>query len=586
MDSNELNQTLVAEVPTGTPSLADVTARIEGLHFENPTRSRDLLSVMRRCGGFFSLPLAQIPADRRWLRARFSMVRPYRDGINAKTLSNIRSALNDALTLAGVQRLSTRAPAELPPAWQALRTKIAGTQLTIGFDKVASFCADRGIEPDQLDQGIFDEIMAALDATSVSKRPRAVAQSIARAWNKARTTIQGWPSATLRVPDGRTIVSRPLNDFAESFRVDLENYIASLSTCDPFSSEPRRNFAPKTIEHHKAVIRRAASLLVQSGRPIETLLSLRDLVTIEAFTTIMRAVLKRGGDRRESAYARNVGLILRSVAAHHVKADSATLKELDRRVKRIEPARGGLTPRNLERLRQFAQRDNLQRLLDLPELLMTQAESDGVPSRQAPFLAQMSVAIAIELTCPVRIKNLTSIRLGQHLSWTGAGRHRIAYVTFAPDEVKNKAGMTFELSAAAAGLIDTYVRRFRPLLCEPCCPWLFPGRAGQPKLPSNFGEQLKNTIRYWSGLDLNPHLFRHLAAKLFLDRHPGEYESVRQMLGHKSIQTTVDFYCGFEAEGAIKRFDQVISGLRTELAADPKLALRRRDRRSIRHAAA
>ncbi len=62
---------------------------------------------------------------------------------------------------------------------------------------------------------------------------------------------------------------------------------------------------------------------------------------------------------------------------------------------------------------------------------------------------------------------------------------------------------------------------------------------------------------------LTPHQFRHLAAKLYLDQHPGNYEVVRRVLGHKSIKTTVNFYTGLETRAAVAHFDETVCGLRS-----------------------
>ena len=61
---------------------------------------------------------------------------------------------------------------------------------------------------------------------------------------------------------------------------------------------------------------------------------------------------------------------------------------------------------------------------------------------------------------------------------------------------------------------------------------------------------------------MNAHLFRHLAAFLYLKVHQGEYETVRLLLGHKSIQTTIGFYCGLEQPAAFERYDQVLDAYR------------------------
>jgi integrase len=71
-------------------------------------------------------------------------------------------------------------------------------------------------------------------------------------------------------------------------------------------------------------------------------------------------------------------------------------------------------------------------------------------------------------------------------------------------------------------------------------------------------------IRDEAGLAVNPHLFRHLAAQLFLEKHPGHYEEVKRLLGHKSIDTTIQSYAGLETIGAARRYDTIILNLRDE----------------------
>ena len=76
--------------------------------------------------------------------------------------------------------------------------------------------------------------------------------------------------------------------------------------------------------------------------------------------------------------------------------------------------------------------------------------------------------------------------------------------------------------------------------------------------------QISETIRKATGLRMHPHLFRHLAAFLILRRNPGEFETVRVLLGHRSIATTIRFYCAMEQAAAFARFDEVVSGYLAE----------------------
>ena len=49
---------------------------------------------------------------------------------------------------------------------------------------------------------------------------------------------------------------------------------------------------------------------------------------------------------------------------------------------------------------------------------------------------------------------------------------------------------------------------------------------------------------------------------LFLAAHPGEYETVRLLLGHKDLNTTVKAYCGLEQADALRRYDALIDRYR------------------------
>jgi integrase len=156
----------------------------------------------------------------------------------------------------------------------------------------------------------------------------------------------------------------------------------------------------------------------------------------------------------------------------------------------------------------------------------------------------------------MRMKNLASLRLGRHVVQTRPGGAR--HIVIPAEEVKNKTPLAFEVSEALGEILDLYLSRCRPLLAVDADGFLFPARKGGAKTPGQLGQQIKRTIRQQTGIDLNPHAFRHLAAKLFLQEHPGEYETTRLILGHKSVTTTVRAYCGLEQADALRRLDALI----------------------------
>jgi site-specific recombinase XerC len=69
------------------------------------------------------------------------------------------------------------------------------------------------------------------------------------------------------------------------------------------------------------------------------------------------------------------------------------------------------------------------------------------------------------------------------------------------------------------------------------------------------------TIRRELGLEMNPHLFRHLAATNYLRMHPGEYEVVRQLIGHTRTSNTIAYYAAFEPLFASQRYGSMLEEL-------------------------
>ena len=60
------------------------------------------------------------------------------------------------------------------------------------------------------------------------------------------------------------------------------------------------------------------------------------------------------------------------------------------------------------------------------------------------------------------------------------------------------------------------------------------------------------------GLRITVHQFRHAAAAIYLKHRPGDYETVRRTLAHRSIETTTKFYCGLQTMQATEQFGKLI----------------------------
>jgi integrase len=240
--------------------------------------------------------------------------------------------------------------------------------------------------------------------------------------------------------------------------------------------------------------------------------------------------------------------------------DEDVLRRLEEaRFAREQHREDGMTPKNLALIRLVLTDGVWSRVTNLPEQLMQQArlKRQHAPVRAA-VLAQIAVAVAILSVAPVRLGNLASIRLGENLTKPG-GPYSIYWLTFRKYDVKNQTALQFKLDEMVTGIIDEYVRDFRPALMRGSnTDWLFPGESGEHKEKISFSSQIVERVQKSTGLRITVHQFRHAAGALILKHRPGEYELVRRTLGHKSIQTTINFYCDLETTQASEIFTDIV----------------------------
>jgi integrase len=227
-----------------------------------------------------------------------------------------------------------------------------------------------------------------------------------------------------------------------------------------------------------------------------------------------------------------------------------------------------MTAKNRSRLRVLQDDRQQQGLLHLPERLAKRALQASRGIKNALLLGD-ALAIAILLTCPVRIKNLAGIHLNHNLHRPRDGR---AYLAFLEEETKTGRPIEFELPLDTLKMMDQYLARRSPEICPPGTRWLFPRRDGTGPLdPSQLASRITRRIRRETGLEMNVHLFRHFAVMLWLDANPGSYEAARRLLGHSEVSHTINMYSGLERQAAIRAFSDLVT---TKQKALMRLAIR------------
>jgi integrase len=561
------------DFPTSLISLADVVRLLQD-HPDLPdARRRDLISAVRRIAALLDVTCEQLPASLGELRPRLNRILPAAHGLKPKTWQNLRSNLAAAIKTA-VPSGSRRRP-HASAAWRRLRNLLPDKRMQNGLSRFLTWCERDGLQPDQITDAVADRFAHELIAGTLVAEPQDLHRRACRLWNEA-AAIPGWPPIALAVPDYRKPrTTLPAHALPGSFQADLDRHLAWLSGRDLFADRPPPTVCkPRTVELRRRLMLLAASALAASGHTPERLESLADLVAVDAFKTILRHYLGKAGEP-VSVFARGLATALIAVAEHwtHVTPEHlAALKGLRRRLGKMP---SGLTSKNRITLRELSDPAIRHRLLALPRQLIGEAESGRLNAARAALRFQLALAIELLLHAPIRMNNLTGLRLDQNLVRPG-GRHALWHLVLSGAEVKNGEPQEYELPPDVTRLLDRYLKRFRAALEPGDSQALFVAQGGKPKSQTTLSQQLTAVIRDRVGVRMTPHQFRHFAAKLLLEHSPGAFAAAGQLLGHRNPKTTINFYAGIDTLTAGRHFDTILAAERARTVG----AKRPRTRRS------
>ncbi len=543
----------VALAPPAT--LAEVLDRIAAMDALPRQRRHDLLSAVRQVARLLGGLPADVPANPEALKRRLNLMTPAAAGMSKSGWRNVRALLTAALELTNAKVVRGRRLTDLAPSWLALIKRVPDPYERVRLSRFFSYGSGNGIEPNQVNDLTVADFADSLKRNSLLERQTQIVRDLCIAWNRCADSVEGWPATRLTVQNRRRDYALPPAAYPDSFLADVDGYLAHLAGDDLFARTGRGPASRITLRGVRLQIFELAAALVHSGRAPETIRSLADLAEPEALKTALTFFWSRNG-KRKTGHLRNFALGAIKIAKYWVKLPPDKIAALQAIRRQVEPKSEGMTQRNRARLRQFDDPENLRRLIDLPEAILRALPPTGPLSYAGAIRLQSGLAIGILLAAPIRARNLAALHLARHVIPTRPGGVR--HIVIPAEGVKNRTALAFEVSDVLGELTDAYLARGRPVLASDPDGFLFPKRNGGAKAPAWLAAQIKRTIKQETGVDLNVHAFRHLAAMLFLREHPGEYETTRLILGHKSLTTTVRSYCGLEQADALRRFDALI----------------------------
>jgi integrase len=537
-----------------SPNLADVIALVQQASDLTDLQKRDQASAVRTAARLIGAQPCEISAEPLMLRRALERVAPKAHGLSRARWHNVRSLVGKAVGRCRPMH-SSRNPAPLLPAWETLVCRLPQNRPAL-IAMVRHFSVE-GIGPAEVTLENLEAYGAAIHCDRLRKNPHLTWRTITYSWNASARDTPGWPQLTIERQSRRETYTLPWSAFPASLVSDKDALSRRLSGDDLSEDGPAKALRPISLKMRERHLRMAASALVLQGIDAAELKSLADLVRLDRFKLALQFYLERNGGQT-SGQIGNLASALKATAEHWVGIDDVELLKMKKLVGRVSNGRRGMTAKNRARLRPLDDPETVRALLNLPQRIRAEVDKDKRAPRRGAIRAQMAAAIAILQAAPVRISNLARIDLRRNLVERG-GR---IYLVIDETETKNGEPVDFELPRSAVEVIAWYARDYRQLLVQAPTDALFPGEGTGPKSIHWLGEQISETVRRYTGLAFNPHLFRHAAGKIYLDQRPGQYEVVRRILGHKSIATTTAIYTGAETRAAGALFASVVDGLR------------------------
>jgi integrase len=545
------------------PSFADLIARVAAAE-RLPLRTRQnwswaLRAVARAVG---KDPVA-VPAHPEFLRKLLDRATPAALGMSRAAWNNARSLLGKVLEWAGLASVPGHYQAAFTPAWQELWAKLpTGTALSYQLCRLFHYASARGIEPADMNDAMLGRFHQDLVQECIVRGPYEIYRGAAKSWNNAAERIPGWPQQRLTVPSRQQTFCFPWSAFPPSLEADVETYLRRAAGLDLSDDHFIRAQRPATIATRRWQLRLLATAIIKSGVGADTLVDLRAMLVPEVAARGLQYLLDRN-DGKSSVQISNLANFLPTLATRLDMPDDV-IGKLRKIGKKLKITQHGMTARNREALRAFDDHAAVEALLGLPTRIIREVQASKHRGYREAKLVQTAVGIALLLNAPVRIQNLASIDLDRHFIEVGTRGNRAVHLRFSAAEVKNANDLEFPLMKDTVELVDLYLAAWRALLATGPSRLLFPGKeTNRHKGKSALSAQIKELVHAYTRLDMPAHRFRHAAAKIYLDRNPGQYEVIRQLLGHKDIQTTIAFYAGAESASAARHYARTILGIQS-----------------------
>jgi len=522
---------------------------------------QNMRAAVRRMAELMSAAGVLAPVDIPAITKRLEKLSPRRLGFtNRNSFSAWQSNLRRALRLAGLTITPAHCTAPLSAPWLKFQAGIQAPDIRRNLSRFFHVASAQGWGPDEISDDHIGRYRDLLRATCIKSRRDKTVRNTIRAWNRAVTTVPGWPQKPLQTNSNHWYYGLAWSKLPASYREDVEAFVARggetdwlEDTVDDDDADERDPLHPRTRQNYREALRRAASILLTRGIRADAIKSLSDVTTPDAVKYILTFLRKRTG-RRRGGHVGYMALVLFMAAKGHV--DATDLKKLERLVEKTAQCRRGMSERTAERLTQFDNAAALDQLEDLPEGLVRSVRNLPVNASTAKIV-RTGLCLSLLFDTGLRSGNVVALDLDRHVL-KGASPAAPIHLLIDGEEIKNGEEFRGQLSPGTACIWKLYVGKYRNIHMQQPCSWLFPRADGSHWTQQAASCDVMGICDKWLGLDVNPHLVRALIGKIILDEYPGGHAVVQQVLGHTQLNTTVGYYAATRPAEARRLYHEIL----------------------------
>jgi site-specific recombinase XerD len=151
-----------------------------------------------------------------------------------------------------------------------------------------------------------------------------------------------------------------------------------------------------------------------------------------------------------------------------------------------------------------------------------------------------SLMLAMLTARPIRLRNFSDLRIGDHLLREGRGW----LIVIPGAQVKNRQPIEHTLPDSIIPFLELYLERVRPSFIGKATDQdaLWRGFEGGRLSPEAIYGRIRGTSERLLGVAINPHLLRDCAATSLSTVSPAAALSAAALLGHRQFATTERYY--------------------------------------------